>query len=345
MKILYGVQGTGNGHISRARVMQQALARQGIKVDYLFSGRPADQYFDMTEFGQYRLYQGLTFKTEAGKVDYVKTVQQIAFKQFCVDVQELELAQYDLVLTDFEPITAWAAKANGKPCIGLGNQYAYWFNVPRTAETWLSRQIMRWFAPPRIALGNHWHHFGSPILPPLLETTAAVGPAQPNQVLVYLPFESAPAVFACLMPLQQYQFHFFTNALATGQYGHINVHALSRSHFINLLGQCESVLCNAGFELTSEALQMGKRILLKPLHGQMEQVSNAMALKHLGYGDATTQLSSQIIASWLNTAAIVQVKYPDVASAVVEWLLKERWQEPDELAQQLWSDVQISRRH
>ncbi|WP_275451435.1 glycosyltransferase family protein, partial [Photobacterium sanctipauli] len=60
MKILYGVQGTGNGHISRAREMARALASQGAEVDYLFSGRPADQYFDMEGFGDYQTRRGLT---------------------------------------------------------------------------------------------------------------------------------------------------------------------------------------------------------------------------------------------------------------------------------------------
>jgi UDP:flavonoid glycosyltransferase YjiC (YdhE family) len=37
MKILYGVQGTGNGHISRARLMADAFSRRNdVEVDYLF---------------------------------------------------------------------------------------------------------------------------------------------------------------------------------------------------------------------------------------------------------------------------------------------------------------------
>lgn len=38
MRILYGVQGTGNGHLSRARVMAKALMKQDIEVDFLFRG-------------------------------------------------------------------------------------------------------------------------------------------------------------------------------------------------------------------------------------------------------------------------------------------------------------------
>ena len=54
MRILYGVQGTGNGHISRCRSVAEALARKGVEVDYLLSGRPANGYFDMQAFGHYR---------------------------------------------------------------------------------------------------------------------------------------------------------------------------------------------------------------------------------------------------------------------------------------------------
>ncbi len=47
MRILYGVQGTGNGHLSRARVVAKALAKHYIQVDYFFSGRQPEQFFDM----------------------------------------------------------------------------------------------------------------------------------------------------------------------------------------------------------------------------------------------------------------------------------------------------------
>src|SRR5690606_32265718 len=55
MKILYGVQGTGNGHITRTRAMARELGKRSVAVDYLFSGRPADKFFDMEEFGDYRV--------------------------------------------------------------------------------------------------------------------------------------------------------------------------------------------------------------------------------------------------------------------------------------------------
>ena len=67
MRILYGVQGTGNGHLTRARIMAKALAAAGAEVDWVFSGRPKEKFFDMEAFGDYQVYRGLTFATQSGK--------------------------------------------------------------------------------------------------------------------------------------------------------------------------------------------------------------------------------------------------------------------------------------
>ncbi len=65
MRILYGVQATGNGHISRARAMAKALsAYPDLKVTWLFSGRPKERLFDMELFGDYECRICLTFFTE-----------------------------------------------------------------------------------------------------------------------------------------------------------------------------------------------------------------------------------------------------------------------------------------
>src|SRR5690606_16419456 len=76
MKVLFGVQGTGNGHISRARAMAPALREHGIEVDFLFSGRPADRYFDMEIFGNYQLRTGLSFVVKNGRINYLQTIRQ-----------------------------------------------------------------------------------------------------------------------------------------------------------------------------------------------------------------------------------------------------------------------------
>ena len=49
MKIFYGIQGTGNGHITRGRIMAKELQAANIEVTYQFTGRPQDKFFDMQD--------------------------------------------------------------------------------------------------------------------------------------------------------------------------------------------------------------------------------------------------------------------------------------------------------
>lgn len=339
MKVLFGVQATGNGHITRARSLAPELAKLGVQVQWLFSGREPDQFFDMDVFGNYLVRQGMTFVTESGKLNPVKTIQNARIGMLYKEIKTLNIEQYDLVVTDFEPISAWAAKRAGIRSVAIGHQYAFRHDIPVANETAAAKAIMRWFAPADIEVGLHWHHFQQPILPPLIEQEAAT-PAPLGKVLVYLPFESADKVLAVLQQ-QNAQFEYFCGDLAPGVYGNVRVHGFSRSNFKAQLHQCGSVLCNAGFELASEALQLGRRILVKPVRGQMEQCSNAAAMQQLGYGAVMQTLDGNKISSWLASQQAVAVSYPNVAQALSRWIATGATESVADLASQMWTDTRL----
>lgn len=344
MRILYGVQATGNGHITRARSMAPRLEAEGAKVDYLFSGRPADQLFDMAPFGMYQLRKGLSFAVRNGHLQTFNTIRQADIKRLRRDINELDTTRYDLVLTDFEPVTAWAARKNGTPCIGVGHQYAFAHNIPKAGGNLVSRAILHWFAPAQIALGSHWHHFDAPILPPLIPEpmdTPSVRTGGRDQVLVYLPFENTAEVISTLRQLERYQFHLFCGDKVPGQYGNVHVYPFGRTTFQARLRQCPSVICSAGFELTSEALNLGKRILVKPVQGQMEQVSNGLALQVLGLGWVLRRLDPEPIGVFLEHALPSRIRYPDVATALSRWLVAGDWSDPAALTESLWEQVEL----
>jgi len=148
MKILYGVQGTGNGHIARARIMAAAMAeRDDIEVDFVFSGRAADDYFDMECFGEYRTFSGLTFATRKGQVSQWETLKNAKPLQLYRDIRQLDVSGYDLLLNDFEPVTAWAARRQGLTSISVSHQAAFSHDIPRASEHFTDKLIMRSFAP------------------------------------------------------------------------------------------------------------------------------------------------------------------------------------------------------
>jgi uncharacterized protein (TIGR00661 family) len=341
MRIFYGVQGTGNGHITRARVMAKELYKAGIEVDFQFTGRAFDKYFDMSVFNGYQLRDGLTFSFNKGQVNYFKTLLTSKPIVFVKDVKKLDLAKYDLVISDFEPVTAWAAKTQGVPVLGIGHQYAFNHKIPREGSDPLAEMVMKFYAPVDIGVGLHWHHFGQPVLPPIIETHKEAKEAIKNKIIVYLPFEDTKAVIKHLLPFKNFDFHIYTAELAPSPVDFIVCKPLSREGFQQDLVDCSGIISNAGFELASEALQMGIKILAKPLHAQMEQISNAAALQQLGYGHVMHDMDGAAIDHWLHNAHAVQITYPNTARILVDWLQDGMPEMSADYVEDIWNTVDV----
>lgn len=341
MKIFYGVQGTGNGHITRARVMAKELYAAGFEVTFQFTGRPDDQYFDMQVFNGYQTREGLTFNTHKGQVSYFKTALQANPIQFIKDINRLDLSCYDLVISDFEPVTAWAARRQNKQVIGIGHQYAFGHNIPRKGADPVANQVMKYFAPADVGIGLHWHHFGQPILPPIIETPQVPEQVQTDKILVYLPFEDPYEVIRHLCAFENFQFHVYSPDQIKSNYANIVFKPLSRDGFQKDLYDCAGIISNAGFELASESLQLGKKILAKPLHAQMEQISNAAALEQLGYGHTMFDLDTQKIEDWLHNPHAVRVTYPCVAKVLVQWLQNGMPEMDIAFIEKVWESVEV----
>ncbi|TCK06175.1 MJ1255/VC2487 family glycosyltransferase [Marinobacterium mangrovicola] len=338
MRILYGVQGTGNGHITRARVMSAALAKAGIEVDYLFSGRPADAYFNMEPFGDYRTRRGMTFVTEAGQVKRYRTLMENSLPELIRDVRALDLSGYDLVLTDFEPVTAWAAKRQKVRSIGVAHQYAFCYRVPGVERAPLLKSCVNLFAPADVKVGVHWHAFNAPILPPLIEPQRLPLSRDAGKILVYLPFEAMDAIKAVLAPFGDYRFVIYARVDTPVDEGNLSIRPLSRDGFQADLASCDGVICNAGFGLCSETLQAGKKLLVKPLKGQVEQFANGRALQKMERGQVMNKLSGDAIAQWLPGDNPDPLPWPDTAGALVDWLAQGAEAPVAELSKRLWSD-------
>lgn len=345
MKILYGVQGTGNGHMSRARAMNRHFRKHDVEVDYLFSGRPESRYFDMDEFGNYRTCKGLTFHTENGRVSYPKTLIKNNPAVFFSDVRKLDTRGYDLILNDFEPVSAWAGKLQKKTVINIGHQPAFLHDIPRQGGNPVANAIMRLFAPGKVQIGLHWHHFEQPVLPPILHLDEiARQKGIEGKILVYLPFENQKTLANMLDAFSAFDFYIYAPGNDVIDNGHLHLRPLSVEGFRRDLYDCAGVICNSGFELPSECIQLGKRLLVKPVHQQMEQLSNALALEQLELGDTMHQLNEKQIEQWLySKKRYAGRKYPDVAAALAEWIISGS--KPDtfeQLKSRLWEQVELA---
>lgn len=320
--------------------MAKSLDTKNIEVDFLFSGRDESQYFDMEVFGEYRCYRGLTFYSRNGRLSYVKTALSNNIFQFFKDVLSLQLDQYDLIVSDFEPVTAWAGKLRNKKVIGMGHQYAFGHTIPRAGDNFVSDLTMRYFAPAKESLGLHWSAFNSPILPPIVDTHLTRDSHSSDAIVVYLPFENQNTIQNMLGSIKSQNFIIYSPELQDEEKGNLSLRKTSHDGFKRDLSQAKAVICNSGFELISECLQLGLSILTKPQLAQTEQMSNAAALAELGYATTCKELSTEKIAEWLGEVERQPaIKFPDVAEAITDWMLENPRCTPQQLSDKLWARV------
>lgn len=338
MKILYGVQATGNGHINRSREVVSALKKAGHSVSVIFSGRDPRRLWDVDAFQPYSAYKGLTFEVSRGRVDYIKTLKKSGPLRFIRDLHGVNPASFNLVITDFEPLSAWFAKRHGIPSIGLGRQYAFRYPIPRPRGNILARIILKLFAPARYSIGLHYHHFNQPILPPIISNLTNEGIRDDQEkILVYLPFEEDGDVRRLLEPFREFHFFYYTSIDKPFRDKHISFLPFSRAGFVEDLKRCSGVICNAGFTLTSEALHLGKKLLVRPLAGQMEQASNALALQQLHLGTVMWSLDKPAVEKWLAYPPAQPLNYPDSVRDIVKWIGEGMWYSTRELVRRVWS--------
>ncbi|ASG65373.1 glycosyl transferase [Idiomarina piscisalsi] len=336
MRILYGIQGTGNGHLSRSHTLAGYLKQQPIDVDYLISGRRNTGLFDMDVFGAYQSFDGLSFVTENGALKRRKTISSNNWKQFYQDVKALDVTSYDVVITDYEPISAWAAKRAGVRCIGLGRQYAFLEpDLYKTLSLW-QRQIIKQFAPCTTAVGMHWVECGNAIPPVVKESDDSFEGGLAQRIVVYLPFEDPEVIINALYPLDDYEFSVFHPKLTRCSYGHIECFAPSRQQFSDHFSRASAVISNAGFETSCEALREGKALIIKPLVGQFEQQKNAEILARKGLATVLTSVSCIAIEHALKSRQSTHIQWPNVAKHLANWITDGAKESVRDLSKRLW---------
>ncbi len=282
MNILYGVNATGNGHISRSRITISELKKRGHNVTVLFSGRNVEDFFDLEEFRPYIIKKGFTFVFKKGKLNVFRTLLNVDLVQFVRDVFKIK-KEYDVVVTDFEPISAYSARKLGIHCIGIGHQYSFLKKIPKSFKMKLaSLFFLRFYTPINSTISSHFYHFNQTILPPFIENglkNQDAVPTMKNTFLVYLAWEEQDQMISILNTIKGNEFIYYSSVDKEVQIANVTLKPFSNKHFKKDLIACNGLLTNAGFQLPAEAIYLGKKILCKPLLGQPEQEHNAKTLK------------------------------------------------------------------
>ncbi len=351
LNILYGISASGNGHISRARALIPELEKRGAKVTSLFSGSASPVAIDASVFKTAMTRKGFARTSGHSHIDMMETITSNLrrFPNLAHEVLTMDLKPYDVVISDFEPVSAFSRRFRNLitmqhlPSIGIANQYAYEKGVPMIPGLIMNNAHS--LARAKTRLGMHFHHFGKEgILPPFMGDMPEPKEAEEGKILVYLGFDDTKDVTDWLRPHTDHDFHVYSKqASEITQEGNITIKPIDREGFRNDFADCEGVITGAGFMTPSEALHMGKKLLVKPLEGHPEQNSNALALQSIGAGHVMFDLDDKALDKFLKDDHVMQIIYPDTVSAVADWIMAGNYTTKDanELCDRLWQDAII----
>ena len=187
MKILYAIQGTGNGHLSRARDIIPILQTKG-ELDILISGTQAD--VDLLYSITYK-FDGLSFIFgKKGGVDILETYKKSNIRKLFSEINSLPVENYDIIINDFEPVSAWACYLKSKACTGLSHQSAVLNkNVPQPKHVdVLGKSILKNYAPTTVQYGFHFNSYDENIFTPVIrQQIRELNPKNKGHYTVYLP--------------------------------------------------------------------------------------------------------------------------------------------------------------
>ncbi|BDD07372.1 glycosyltransferase family protein [Aureibacter tunicatorum] len=330
MKILYAIQGTGNGHISRARDIIPSLQRYGT-VDVLVSGIQADVNLGFPV--KYKCKgMGFIFGKKGG-VDIYQTLKKTDFRNFFKEVMDLPVQNYDMVFNDFEPVASWACALKHKPSIGLSHQAAVISEnapLPDKSDSF-GRFVLKNYAPVSKSYGFHFERYNDSTFTPVIrQEIRNLTPENHGHYTVYLPAYDDKRLIQFLSNFKDTRWEVFSkhNKQST-KIDNIKISPVNNSAFMTSLSNCEGFLCGAGFEGPAEALHLGKKVLAIPMKNQYEQHCNAASLSNLGVPTISSIKPKHIstVNDWIINSNNINVNYPDMTDIILDNAIEHYYEE------------------
>lgn len=326
MKILYAIQGTGNGHLSRAVDVAPALEKHG-EVDYFVSGVQSD--IDFPYDLAFRS-KGLSFYFgKRGGINYSKTFFRNSALRLYHEIKDFPIENYDLVVNDFEPISAWAAKVKSKKCVALSHQSALLtgqFPRPDKKDP-VGKAILKNYAPADRHYGFHFQsRVDNNVYTPIIRKAVREAINENlGHFTVYLPAYSDEKIIKVLSQIDEVEWQVFSKHTQTAyKPGNIKIQPVNNDLFIKSITTSAGVLCGAGFETPSEALFLGKKLLVIPMKDQYEQQCNAAALRSMGIPvlHKLEMKSTNTIRELVSSPDPKPLEYPDETEVIVNRLVE-----------------------
>lgn len=323
MKIFYAIQGTGNGHLSRAEQLYPYLQKYG-EVDFFLSG--SNSQLNTRIPIKYKS-QGLSLHYKhTGGLDYTNIAKSISFKLY-KDAKALPIDNYDLIINDFEFITSLACGIKRKKSIQFGHQASFQSKLTPRAKTInpIGKLVLENFVRSSSFLGLHFESYDSNIYNPIIkEEIITANKINDGHISVYLPQYTIEFITPFLHAQSEFHFEVFTkqvNHITNSK--NVTYFPITSNGFTNSLIRCNAIITAGGFETPAEAMYLNKKLLSIPILHHFEQECNAAAMKKMGV-TVLKKLDHHFgehFKTWINQDNSVKISLTHSTKDIVEVLM------------------------
>jgi uncharacterized protein (TIGR00661 family) len=317
-KIIYAVAGEGFGHSSRSHLIGQRLIDAGH--DCIFVGSQKSLLYLKQYFGE-RVKEifGLSFAFVDGRIDKSETLKRNLLKlpegnklNDELFKKHFEPFEPDLVISDFEPFSAWWAWRNRVPFISIDHEHVLTLCK-------LEHRGRNWFSRITAGVVTECHYIGAVayiivnffdaplridsavLAPPIIRPVVCSLKAKEGEhILLYSTTgEDEEQLRQVLDKFGEQKFYVYGFG-KSAEYNNCIFKERSTEGFLADLAGARGVIASAGFSLISECMYLKKKMLLLPLAGQYEQIINAHYIQKLGLGISAEKLDEVVVARFVD---------------------------------------------
>lgn len=302
-RIFYGVSGEGLGHCSRALTLIQSMPEYEF---HIFTWGDAYEYLNQISY-PFHLHKipGLKFGRVKGKINtWLTIINFLWFYFFSIGKAIKEIRQLaktkppELVISDFEPILARAAKPLKTRLVSIDTQHKFgfcsWIGLPWELKLYsLAASLFIWFYipnPHKILVSTFYYNLVKPITDRVNITNIFVRNelkdrsdlADHGFILMYYKQSVGLEMMKCLkgldIPVVAYGVPKEHQTIPEFTYKDVS------QGFQEDLKKCRYVFCAAGNQLLGEAITLGKPVFTVPEPNQHEQTINGWYVEKGGNG-------------------------------------------------------------
>ncbi|HAV92750.1 TPA: hypothetical protein DCW38_06175 [candidate division WOR-3 bacterium] len=325
MKILYGISGHGNGHITRSSYIIKLLEEKGHRVKVLTYGQGIkyinanNEKFDYVNISGFDIYyrDGIVrnYKTF---YEFVKRLPLDSAKQLFLFFRIVYNFKPHIIISDFEPFSQLLAKTLGIPLVDIDNNiavnivkgnpapssYSEKFYTKATVSLFVRKakyHFLLTFAPDHIDVPED-KKYKLIIVPPIIRDEIISAKKLVKDKKFILIYQTSNSMVDKIKILTEKfkDVDFIAYKVSMDAKPNLKVKGFSTEDFINDLAECSGIISNGGFTLISEAIYLGKPIYSVPIKGQYEQRVNGFLVEKMGYGLTSNDFDEERFEKFIN---------------------------------------------